>query len=305
VFRRLIRLLRPNPLDTLLRRAKRAGHGRFLLFWNRGLGDVPLGLYAINYRIRTFIPAARIAYITRSDLADAFAMLDGVQTIVAADWRRYEPVDTAATLRQLGISSADFDVLVESPDPTYWVRWQLGKLVPRLTWPRRWSGAAEPLGVKGRGFVAMHVHSETRYGYEKNAPLSTWQALATGLAPRPVALLGFKRDEAFAGMDHVIDLRGRTTLVQLLDFVLHQCSALIAPDSGILSLLYYVERAAPLSIVSLWSDPRQGILKQNVASPNPLLRHTPLIAPDRDLRRVGPSSILASLAALEAGAKPG
>jgi hypothetical protein len=151
----------------------------------------------------------------------------------------------------------------------------------------------------------MHVHSETRYGYEKNAPLSTWQALASGLAPRPVALLGFKRDEAFAGMEHVIDLRGRTTLVQLLDFVLHRCSALIAPDSGILSLLYYVERAAPLSIVSLWSDPRQGILKQNVASPNPLLRHTPLIAPDRDLRKVRYSSILASLAALEAGAKPG
>ena len=40
------------------------------------------------------------------------------------------------------------------------------------------------------------------------------------------------------------------------------------------------------TIVSLWSDPRQGILKQGCASPNPRLRHVPLRGRDEDVRNL-------------------
>lgn len=50
--------------------------------------------------------------------------------------------------------------------------------------------------------------------------------------------------------------------------------------------MFYVDEAFPLQVVSLWSDPRQGVLKQAVASPNPLLRHCALVGDDDDVRRL-------------------
>jgi hypothetical protein len=49
----------------------------------------------------------------------------------------------------------------------------------------------------------------------------------------------------------------------------------------VLGLTYFLNTSFPIKIVSLWADPHHGILKQNVASPNPLLKHTPVISPDR------------------------
>jgi hypothetical protein len=42
----------------------------------------------------------------------------------------------------------------------------------------------------------------------------------------------------------------------------------------------------PLTVISLWADPDQGILKQAVSSPNKGLKHIPLISEDKDIARI-------------------
>jgi UDP-N-acetylglucosamine pyrophosphorylase len=90
----------------------------------------------------------------------------------------------------------------------------------------------------------------------------------------------------------LIDLRGKTTLFELLSIIQHRCSALVLPDSGILSMAYYLDVSFPIRVVSLWADPRHGILKQNVSSPNPQLVHIPLVGEHRDLSTVSADQVV-------------
>ncbi len=58
----------------------------------------------------------------------------------------------------------------------------------------------------------------------------------------------------------VIDLRGRTSFLDVLSIIKNRARILLAVDSGILTMAYYLDCPFPLHVVSLWSDPRQGIL---------------------------------------------
>src|SRR3990172_4002365 len=109
-----------------------------------------------------------------------------------------------------------------------------------------------------------------------------------------ILLFGFGADPHFEG-EGIIDLRGKTSLFEMLSLIKNHCSYLLVPDSGVLSIAYYIDDAFPIDIVSLWADPRQGILKQRVPSPNPALRHRPLIAKNKDLRTVGVQSAFDTL----------
>ncbi|MBI3508068.1 MAG: hypothetical protein HY069_00280, partial [Chlamydiia bacterium] len=130
MFRTLSRALLPNRFDQMLKRLVKKKGKRVLLFWNRGLGDIALGLYAMVHRIREFVPDAEITFLTRKNLVDGFQMLEGVK-VVGADWQRSEknPVD---------IDTSQYDLVIEKPDPTEWVRWQRGELVPKLQWEARY-----------------------------------------------------------------------------------------------------------------------------------------------------------------------
>jgi hypothetical protein len=72
----------------------------------------------------------------------------------------------------------------------------------------------------------------------------------------------------------------------MLSAIRNRCSVLVAPDSGVLTMAYYLDVDDPITIVSLWADPRQGILKQGVASPNPRLRHVPLRGEGEDVSKI-------------------
>jgi ADP-heptose:LPS heptosyltransferase len=278
-----------NPFDRLLKKAKAAQHHRFLICWNRGLGDIPLGLYALTHRIRRFIPDAKVTFVTRSDLADGFKMLDGVSTLVDPQWKRGVPFDLEKTLAKEGLSSSDFDVVLEHPDPTRWLMWQLGELTPRLSWKTEWDALHERFTFDPiRPYLGAHVQTETNYTYEKNWPVDHWKELfhrAVCEQGIGIILFGFAPNPIFDG-EGIVDLRGKTSLFEMLSIIKNRCRFLLVPDSGVLSITYYLDAAFPLNIVSLWSDPRQGVLKQRVASPNSLLRHTPLIAKNKDLRTV-------------------
>jgi hypothetical protein len=88
---------------------------------------------------------------------------------------------------------------------------------------------------------------------------------------------------------------GGTTFPELMALIRHRCTGLVAPDGGVLTMTYYLSAQFPLDVVSLWSDPRQGILHQGCPSPNPRLRHTPLIAPDEDLAKLSVDAVAAAV----------
>jgi ADP-heptose:LPS heptosyltransferase len=288
----------PNPFDALLRKAQRAGHTRFLICWNRGLGDIALGLYALVHRIRAFIPQATVTFLTRPDLQAGFQLLDGVHALACPEWKRGVPFDLADTLSRLELHASSYDVLLERPDPTRWLMWQLGTLVPKMRWDPVWDALAHRFPLTGeRPWVGVHVQTETSYAYEKNWPVSHWRALFARLAEergRRIVLFGFRPEPSF---EHpaILDLRGKTTLHEMLAIIKNRCSSLVLPDSGVLSLTYYLDAVFPIHVISLWADPHQGILRQRVSSPNPALRHHALRGRREDISTISVDQVLQCL----------
>lgn len=287
MFRTLRRALFPNPLDAMLKRAARKGSKRILLGWNRGLGDIALGLFAVVHRIREFIPDAEIAFVTRENLRDGFSMLEGVKAIIDPEWKRGEETKIPKSVKK------EFDLVIEKPSPTDWVYWQRGKIVPKLKWDPKHERLFEKFDLPS-DCIGVQVSAETNYGLWRNWPVAMWQELFDRLKNFKVLLFGFGDTPKFAN-ENVIDLRGKTTLFELLSIVKNRCSGLVLPDSGISSMTYYLDASFPLRFVSLWADPNHGILKQNVASPNPQLVHCPLVGKNRDLSTVSVDAVIEQL----------
>ncbi len=286
-----------NPFDSQLKKAKNAGHRRFLICWNRGLGDIPLGLYALTHRIRHFIPDAQVTFATRPDLADGFKMLNGVSTLIDPEWKRGTHFDLEKTLSKSGLSTSDFDVVLQSPDPTRWLMWQIGKLTPKLSWDLKWDALHERFAIDpSKKYIGVHVQTETSYAYEKNWPVAHWEEFfqAAGKRGLNVLLFGFSQNPIFAG-ENIIDLRGKTSLFEMLSLIKNRCRYLVVPDSGVLSITYYIDVPFEIDVISLWADPRQGVLRQKVASPNPLFSHRPLIATNKDLRTIPVQTVMDTL----------
>lgn len=298
MFKKLWRKYGINSFDSLLKRAERNGDTRFLVCWNRGLGDIPLGLYALSYRIRELVPNAQITFVTRSDLLDGFKLLEGVNAVADPEWKRGIAFDLDKTFLNTGLCRTDFDVILERPDPTNWLMWQLGKLVPRLNWCAEWDSLCQRFSLNpNKKYVGVHVQTETNYAYEKNWPLEYWKECLKKIHLEygaHVILFGFAPNPFLEG-EGIVDLRGKTSLFEMLSIIKNHCNYLLVPDSGVLSIAYYINASFPIEIVSLWADPRQGVLKQNVASPNPQLCHRALIAENKDLRTVSVESALKTL----------
>lgn len=291
MLKKLLRAILPNPLDRLLRKAKKQGKQQFLIVWNRGLGDLPLGLYALNLRIKQFIPEGKITYLTREDLSSGFAMLPCCESIIDPEMKRGSPINVEEALSRLQINQHDFDIVIEKPNPTYWVKWQIGKVIPKLHYPNHWDEQAKKFNLKGTSYIGVHVDTETGqyYGYEKNWPKQYWQELFERL-DRKIILFGTSKCNTY-DFPHVIDLRGETTVPEMLSIIKNHCSDLIVPDSGVLSLVYYLDVDFQLHIYSLWADSNQGILKQKVPSPNPSLMHFPFIS-KKDTSQITPNQLL-------------
>lgn len=298
MFRTVARLFLPNRLDWLCKNAKRRGAKRILLAWNRGLGDIALGLYAIVQRIRYWIPDAEITFLIRDNLQDGFSLLDGVQTILARDWVRGEPYDVNQTLLNLGRRPEQFDLIIPWPNPTEWVSWQHGQVVPRLVWKSACDSLYKKFDLPDHfTYIGVQTAAETNYGLWRNWPEKRWSELFEKLQSNDsirVIMFGFGSEPKFAS-DRIIDLRGKTSLFELLSIIKNRCRHLVLPDSGILSMAYYLDVAFALQVVSLWADSNHGVLKQNVASPNPLLVHRPLIGERRDLSTISADDVLRHL----------
>ncbi len=284
--------VRGTAFDRILRDAAREGRHRFVFAWNRGLGDIALGLVPLFLRIRASDPRARIEVVTREDLVQPFelARVDAIHAVPGL--ARGTPVDVAAY--------GDRDtVVLADPDPTRWLDGRRTDHPPRLAWRAEWNPLADSLVADAPGVVTVgaHVASETAqyYGYVKDWPAEAFRALFARF-PDGVrfVLFGNEAREPFPA-PNVVDLRGRTSFLELLSVVRNRCRVLIAPDSGVLTAAYYLEDAFDLDLVSLWSDPRQGILKQGCPSPNPRLRHVALQGEGEDVRNIDVGTVAGAL----------
>ncbi len=293
MFKSIRRFFRQD-INDIIRNALRKDYKRFLIVWNRGLGDIALGLYGYVKKIRDSIPDVEITFLTRADLVEAFLLID-VDTIPVPWWKRGDRLDSShikETIERMGLKDR-FDVVVEKPDPTKDLVEQIGVITPRLRWQNSYDEAYKrfegELQTAHRAVVGVHVNTETDrfYGYRKDWQKEKWERLFERLNRDGfgVVLFGLQNMEGFSGRG-VIDLRGKTSLIECLSIIKNRCNALIAPDGGILTLTYYLDAESPLLLVSLWSDSEQGILKQSVDSPNPNLRHTPIIGTKGDISNI-------------------
>ena len=185
----------------------------------------------------------------------------------------------------------------------YWLDGRRTAYPPVLRWQPEWDALADAVvpAAPDSTTIGAHVDSETarHYGYVKDWPAAHWQSLVArfpaGAGVRWL-LFGHARGVPF-DQENVIDLRGRTDLLSLLAVVRTRCRILVAPDSGILTLAYYLEGDRRLDVISLWSDPRQGVLKQGCPSPNPKLAHTVLRGRDEDVRNISVDTVASAIGA--------
>lgn len=293
--------IRGTAFDRALLHATRAGTRSFVFGWNRGLGDIALGLVPLFMQIRAAIVDARIDVFTRDDLAQGFALAGCDAVHVVPGLARGPAIDVAAAAAALGLRLPADAVVFANPDPTRWLDGRREAYPPALHWEPQHDALADAVVPMAphRITIAAHLNSETarHYGYVKDWPAEHWRSLFARFAHRADVrwlLLGHARDEAFDQSD-VIDLRGRTDLLTLLAVLRTRCRILVAPDSGILTLAYYLEGERPLDVISLWSDPRQGVLKQGCPSPNPHLVHTALRGGREDVRNITVDQVAAAI----------
>jgi hypothetical protein len=293
-----------SEFDRALRRAqRRSGPQRFLFSWNRGVGDVGLGLTPYFQRIRRTIADPSIEVVTRADLADAFRLAEADAIHVVPGLVRGTRLDLRAEARRLGVDLDSRVLTLANPDLRRWAGTVEDEIVPRLHWDDRFDALAVRFdSLRGPApTVGVHVHSETAQFYRsvKDWPADRWPRLFERVrkeVPARFVLFGSAPGGPLEG-EGIVDLRGRTTLLEVLAIVLVHCDALVAPDSGILSLAYLLDAQRDLAVVSLWGDPRQGILKHRRPSPNARLRHHPLLGADEEVANISVDAVAAALVA--------
>jgi ADP-heptose:LPS heptosyltransferase len=302
-LRRLVDGVAGTALDRAIRRTSEGSQRDLLFFWNRGLGDVALGLVPIFKRIQHLAPGTRITVVTRPELAEPFAMTDADAIVTIPGLARGVRVTTAQLRALPGLDFERYAATFEDPDVNRWLNGRRAEFPPALRWEPRWNALANrvPPNGPGRSYIGAHVCAETRqyYDYSKDWEPNSWRELMARLDDVPGVrwlLFGQTTEPRYEHPD-VIDLRGRTGYLELASIIRNRVRVLIAPDSGVLATAFYLDSRFPLDIVSLWSDPRQGILQQGSPSPNPLLRHVPLLGRDEQARNIAVDDVLAEVRA--------
>lgn len=301
MLKKLFRKISSNSLDVMLKSLLKQGGNNILIEWNRGLGDIPLGLFAIVKRVRQFIPDSKITFITRKDLKDGFSMLENIDVAVCPFWERHKEHDLLGSIKKIGLNPSDYDLIIERPDPTYWVKWQLGKITPMLNWNVEYDNLYKKFPIDlSKKVIAIQPDVGSSYNLWRTLSAPKWQQLLFELEKQEniqILLVGSK--ETKLESKNTLDLRGKTTLFELISILKGACNEAILLDGGILSLIYYINDSFDLKLTSLWGDPRQGIIKQGVASPNPRLVHESIIGEFKNVDSISVDQICQKIVLLQ------
>ncbi|NGX48683.1 MAG: putative uridylyltransferase [Candidatus Anoxychlamydiales bacterium] len=299
MLRKIKRKIKKNPLDALLKKAKKENKKTFLLAWNRALGDISLGLFAVVYRIYEYIPDAKITFLIREDLSGAFELLDGIDFIKVSFWQRYVPFDIYHTLNLLNIDHKKYDVIIDRVDPNYWVKWQISTITPKLKWKKDFDVLADKFNFpKNKIVIAVQPSIETKHSPWREYPIKYFKELFSKAQSDTVfVLLGTEKKEKFDS-ENILDLRGKTTLLEALSILKNRCDYFISLDSGLLSLFYYLDIDSPMKLIALWGSKDVGVIKQNVKSPNKNLMYLPLVF-EKGLQNLKPDELIKEIYPLD------
>lgn len=286
-LRNFIRALTPNPFLQVLKKLPQKAS--IAIFWNRGLGDIPLELKALINTIFEYIQEAKITIITREDLYQGFTLLDPRLTILTSrHLKRKATEDYDKIFKDLDLDKTSFDHIFYKPDPAYWVKKQKQGLEIKLKWNESFFKPLDIPSNKPKAF--LHIHSETIYGFEKNLPKQSWDIIIADLKSKGyyTLALGFEKKDHF---DVDLDLRGTTDLYQILSTMQEGSCLFIGPDSGLLNMLYYLDVQIKMHLISFWANTSVGLLKQGSCSANKHLKHDIIIANNQNLSTLNPSEI--------------
>src|SRR5205814_1904487 len=128
--------------DRALGRGQTDTRKRFLFFWNRGLGDIALGLVPLFLRIRQEFPGAKIEVVTREELRAAFELTNVHALHVVKDLQRESRVKLVDVAPALGIALDRYCAVFEYPDPNRWLEGRRTEYPPTLAWSRPWDSLA-------------------------------------------------------------------------------------------------------------------------------------------------------------------
>ena len=299
MLRKIKRKIKKNPLDTILKKAKKENKKTFLLAWNRALGDISLGLFAVVYRIYEYIPDAKITFLIREDLSGAFELLDGTDFIKVSFWQRYVPFDIYHTLNLLNIDHKKYDVIIDRVDPNYWVKWQISTITPKLKWKKDFDVLADKFNLpKNKIVIAVQPSIETKHSPWREYPIKYFKELFSKAQSDTVfVLLGTENREKFDS-ENILDLRGKTTLLEALSILKNRCDYFISLVSWLLSLFYYLDIDSPMKLIALWGSKDVGVIKQNVKSPNKNLMYLPLVF-EKGLQNLKPDELIKEIYPLD------
>jgi len=295
MLRKIKRKIKKNPLDELLKKTKKENKKTFLLAWNRALGDISLGLFAVVYRIYQYIPDAKITFLIREDLSSAFELLDGIDFIKVPFWQRYVPFDVYHTLDLLNIDHNKYDYIIDKVDPNYWVKWQISTITAKLKWKKDYDLLSDKFDIaENKIVVALQPSIETKHSQWREYPIKYFKELFSKAHKDIVfVLLGTENKENF-DFENILDLRGKTTLLEALSILKNRCDYFISLDSGLLSLFYYLDINSPIKLIALWGSIDVGVIKQNVKSPNKNLMYLPLVF-EKGLQNLKPDILIKNI----------
>src|SRR4030095_3555432 len=153
-------------LDRAVRRAAAGPRRDFLFFWNRGLGDIALGLVPAFARVRRDVPGARVIVVTRPELKEPVALNDADSVRTTAGLARGERV-TLADLRAIAGPELDRCAAVfEDPDVNRWLLGRRHEFSPLLRRRPAWCPLSDRVAPAAAGgvYVGAHVSAEkTQY----------------------------------------------------------------------------------------------------------------------------------------------
>ena len=305
MFEKLLKILGCNSLDRLAIQWKKEERKKILILWNRGLGDIPLWLYGLTLQIKSIINDCQITFLTREELKEPFMMLEGVEILTSNSIKRGQEVAVSFELSKLNLNLSDFDLFLEKIEPKKWLKWQRGAVIPKLRAPSFFPNLFDKFDLPSGPLIAIHVSSETSkfYTKERNWPKESFQSLFEKISTEfcdKIILFGNEQKEQFK-LENVIDLRGKTTYFEMLSIIKHKCFSLIAPDSGVLCSIYYLDLDFPIHVISLWGNPDQGVLRQKVRSPNKQLVHIPLIGKNKEVKNIQVDKIISVIKKIKKG----
>ena len=290
-LRNIWRSVTPNPFTQKLK--KQNSQAKILLFWNRGLGDIPLELYPLIKTIYKYCPMAEISVITRKDLIEGFYLLDfSLKIYESPRLIRKQEECYDLILEDLGLIQEDFNLIFNRPDPAYWVKKEKKHFAPKLSWKSSFYKSypidtAKPLAL-------LHIHSETVYGFEKNLPSTTWEFIIEDLKAKGYFTIAIGHSPQIKTACD-LDLRGKTSLFEFLSLMHDGKCLFIGPDSGLLNILYYLDVQKPWHLISFWANPRVGLLNYPATTFNKKLIHKYYLAPLENLSLLSKDTLLESV----------